>query len=172
MRPHGTRELLAYLRRLAVERSLEGWSIDEIAGILSVAPRSVRRWIEAFNREGWVGLAPRGHPGRKPRLTPCQQQQVLGWIDRSPQEFGFTGSRWTARRVASVIQERLGVRYHRQYLNRWLNRRSITPQKPQPEYREKDPQAIARWLAADWPAVKKTHGSSGPPWDSLMNRAF
>lgn len=172
MRPHGTRELLAYLRRLAVERSLEGCSIEDIAGILSVAPRSVRRWIDTFNREGWAGLEPRGHPGRRPRLTASQQRQVLDWIDRSPQELGFTGSRWTARRLACVIQQRLGIQFHSRYLNRWLKRRAITPQKPRPAAREKDPQTIARWLATDWPAVKKTPWSSGPPWDSLMNRAF
>lgn len=156
MRPFGPPELLAYVRRLAVTRFLQGQSPEDIAEFVGVRPRSVWRWIAAFRQAGWSGLEPLTVPGRPARLDARQQREVLSWIDRNAEDFAFVGSRWTARRIAWVIATRWGIRFNRRYLNAWLKRRAITPQKPASQPRQKDPQAIARWLQQDWPRIKKT----------------
>jgi transposase len=58
-------------RCLAVQRVVEGYSTEEVADFLGVAPRSVWRWLAVFRRKGAKGLVarPRPAPGSRPKLT-------------------------------------------------------------------------------------------------------
>lgn len=135
-------------RCLAVKKVREGWSCSVVASILDVSLRSVERWVKAFREGGWAALARKPMPGRPPKLTPRQEQVVLGWILRSPTEFGFATELWTAPRVARLIEQTFGVRFHPRYLNQWLAQRRITSQRPRRRPRERDDAAIGRWLQA------------------------
>ena len=148
-------------RRLAVERVKDGWSTSEVARFLDVDIRSVQRWMKA-DREGGPGaLAAKRYPGH-PKLTPQQAASVIEWLNHSPREFGFLTELWTGKRIASLIQQRLGVVFHPRYVNEWLTQRKITPQKPQRVPKERNQQKINEWLVQDLPRIheKKHHGSS------------
>jgi transposase len=159
MRRHGRPEALAGLRAIGVARVLDGWGRQEVAELLGVHVSSVCRWVERFERDGPAGLAAAAVPGRPPKLTPRQAERVLSWVrERRPQDLGFgadAGTHWTARRVAAVVERRLGVSFNHRYLNDWLARHGISPQLPQRVPRERDEAAVARWLAVDWPAIKR-----------------
>ena len=148
-------------RRLAVARVAEGYKQVEVARFLGVDPRSVRRWVSAHQADGDAGLAARVAPGRASRLTPDQEREVLGWLAKSPAEFGFATDLWTAPRVARVIERAFGVTFHPRYLNEWLTARGITPQKPQRVPRERDQAEIDRWVAEEWPRIKKSRRGMG-----------
>ena len=143
------------VRELAVNAVLGGVPPAEAAEMLGVGERSVWRWLGAWRRAGDAGLETAPRSGRPPKLTGAQAAQVLGWLDRSATEFGFVTERWTARRVGSVIGRRFGVRMNVRYLNDWLRRRRISPQVPETRPRERDPAAIAAWVADLWPRIKK-----------------
>ena len=144
------------VRRLAVERVLDGESPGEVAAFLAVARRSVERWVRAWQSGGDDALRTRPRSGRPPKLDAEQAAQVLAWIDRSPCEFGFPTERWTAPRVAALLRRRLGLAMNHRYLNDWLRRRGdVTPQIPPRQARERDEAEIARWVAEDWPLIKK-----------------
>jgi transposase len=166
MRSDGSPAFLEAMRRLAVSRLREGHAPDEVAEFLGVHRSSVYRWAEAFGRDGWAGLAAAPVPGRPPKLTARQAGRALAWVrQRSPQDLGFgadAGTHWTARRVAAAIERRWGVRFNHRYLNDWLGRHGISPQRPQRLPRERDEAAIARWLARDWPAIKRGRRRPGP----------
>jgi transposase len=49
MRDKGSPAELEHRRLLAVQRVLEGYSVEEVAEFLGVAPRSVRRWVAAYH---------------------------------------------------------------------------------------------------------------------------
>ena len=159
MRTQGCPEALARVRSIGVSRVLDGWGPQEVAESLGVNVSSVCRWVERFERGGWAALAPAAVPGRPPELTPRQSDRVPSWVrERRPQDLGFAadaGTHWTARRVAAVVERRLGVRFNHRYLNDWLSRNGISPQLPQRVPRERDDAAIARWLKYDWPAIKR-----------------
>jgi transposase len=164
---------LARVRSIGVARVLDGWGPQEVAESLDVDVSSVCRWVERFERGGWAGLGPAPVPGRPPKLTPCQAERVLSWVrDRGPQDFGFPTEHWTARRVAAVVERRLGVRFNHRYLNDWLARHGISPQLPQRIPRERDEAAIARWLARDWPAIKRGRRPRARPSFSPTKAAF
>jgi len=147
-------------RRLAVLRVKEGWSTSEVASFLEVDIRSVQRWVKADREGGPAGLAAKPYAGH-PKLTPQQAATVIEWLTHSPREFGFLTELWTGKRVAFLIQQRLGVVFHPHYVNEWLTQRKITPQKPQRVPRERNQQKINEWLAQDLPRIqeKKRHGS-------------
>ncbi len=164
MRSKGSPEVLEYRRRLAVERLVEGYSTQQVADFLDVDPSSVRRWQAAFATHGAVGLAARPVPGRPRKLTRLQEKIVLRWLADSPTEHGFPTELWTGARIATWIEEEWGIGFHPHSLQRWLRAHGLTPQKPQRVPRERDPQAIAAWLATEWPRIKKRRVGKGPAW--------
>src|SRR3982751_2421673 len=84
MRTEGSPTELERRRRLAVHRVPEGYSPEEVAEFLGVAPRRVRRWVAAFREQGTRGWAARPVPGRPPKLTRAQEKIVLRWLSDCP----------------------------------------------------------------------------------------
>jgi transposase len=163
MRTEGSAIELERRRRLAVQRVHEGYSTAEVADFLGIDPSSVRRWVAAFRRHGADGLAARPAPGRPPKLTTTQEKIVRRWLADKPTEHGFATELWTAPRLARLIEQEWGIRFHPDYLTAWLRRRGFTPQRPRRVARERDEQAVAAWLAADWPRIKKRRGGGARP---------
>ena len=155
MRSEGSPAELEHRRLLAVRRVLEGDSPHEVADFLEVDARSVRRWMQVFWEHGWEGLLADPVPGRPRKLSATQEKLVLRWLQDSPTEFGFSTELWTCQRLAQLIWEEFEVRINPRYLPRWLRERDFTPQKPQRVPRERNPDEIARWLANEWPRIKK-----------------
>lgn len=155
MRTKGLPTTLEARRCLAVQRAREGYSTQDIADFLGVDARSVRRWLADFRRHGPNGLAARPVTGRPPKRNPAQERIVRRWLAESPLEHGFATALWTAPRLARLIAQEWGVSFHPDALTRWLRQRGFTPQKPRRSHRQRDAAAIARWLARDWPRIKK-----------------
>jgi transposase len=162
MRDKGSPEDHEHRRLLAVQRVLDGYSIEEVAEFLGVDPRSVRRWVAAYREDGGQGLLSRAVTGRPPKLTIIQEKIVRRWLADSPWEHGFETELWTASRVGQLIHEELGIQLNSRYLSTWLRDRGFTPQKSQRVPFERDPKAIAEWLESDWPRIKKKLGDKEP----------
>src|SRR5262245_6463683 len=136
MRPPGSPATLEYRRRLAVRRVSDGHPVQAVADFLGVDPSSVRRWVAAFRQGGDVGLAARPVPGRPAKLTTTQEKIVCRWLADNPQDHGFATELWAAPRLAQLIEQEFGARFHPDYLTAWLRRRGYTPQKPRRVHRE------------------------------------
>ena len=155
MRTPGTPAELEFRRRLAVQRLLDGYTADEVAAFLNVSPRTVWRWLALTRGQGPEGLSAQPVSGRPPKLSHTQEKIVLRWVRESPTEHGFATELWTAPHIAQLIEQEFGVTLNPRYLSSWLRDRDFTPQKPQRVPRERDPEEIQRWLASDWPRIKK-----------------
>jgi putative transposase len=129
-----------------------------VAELLGVSLRTVQRWWRAWRDDGAAAFAMRAGRGRPPKLSSVQADQVLSWLARSPGDFGFDTQRWTAVRVAELVERLLGVRMNHRYLNDWLARRAVTPQIPARQAAERDEAAIERWKRWEWPVIKKRRG--------------
>lgn len=162
MRTQGSREELEHRRQLAVRRSLEGYSADEIAEFLDVAPRTVWRWLASFREGGFEGLSARPVSGRPPKLTTTQEKVVRRWLTENPTTHGFATELWTGPRLAQLIRQEFGIGLNPRYLCTWMRARGFTPQKPQRVAREGDPEEVAAWLAVQWPRIKKRPDARGP----------
>lgn len=164
MRTPGTAEELERRRRLAVERVLEGYSQQEVAQFLGVAKSSVSEWMTKYRQGGAEALSLKPHPGRTPRMSAAQEQEVLGWFSRSPTEFGFPNELWTARRVAQLIKRQFQIEFCTGYMSQWLMDRRITPQKPKRQPRERNEQAIQEWQRTEWPRLKNERRTKVRIW--------
>jgi transposase len=162
MRSKGTAAELEARRRLAVQRVREGWAQKDVAAFLGVHPVTVAKWVARHRADEDHGLKAKPTPGRPQFLPPTQERKVLGWLTQSPTRHGFDTDLWTARRVAELIHKKFGVRFHPNYLREWLTKRDYTPQKPARRARQRNPAAIARWVAEDWPRIQKRRGTSVP----------
>jgi transposase len=157
MRSHGTAEELERRRLLAVKRVAEGKTEIEVARFLGVSYWSVKNWWGRYLRGGEAALRSKPHPPRRSKLSDEQAAEVLSWFDKSPTEaeFGFDTELWTAARVASVIRDRFGVKYHPGSLLRWLRARGVTPQMVRRRPRGHNPEEMVRWANEEWPRILK-----------------
>src|SRR5262245_3418447 len=162
MRSNGTAAELEARRRLAVQRVHDGWAQKAVAEFLGVHPVTVSKWVARFRADGDRGLAAKPTPGRPRFLTPAQEAEALGWLRGKPTDHGFPTDLWTAGRVARRIAERFGVEFHPGYLRQWLAQRRMSPQRPARRPKQRDPAKIDRWLADDYPALKKKSPRTGP----------
>ena len=159
MRSQGSAPELERRRELAVARVKAGYSQQEVAAFLGVHRSTVSRWVCAARDGGTKALKAKPTPGRPRKLTARQEKTVLGWVAKLPTHFGFATDLWTSRRVATLIEQRLGVRFNSNYLVEWLRAREHTPQKPAQPARERDEAAIVRWRDEDWPRLQKKPGN-------------
>ncbi len=155
MRPPGSPEELERRRRRAMALLAAGQSPVDVARIIGVDRRSVRRWKAAHHQQGEQALRARRASGRPPKLGPRQLEQVERLLLKGAQAAGFPTDLWTCPRVAQVITRRFGIRYHVDHLSRLLRALGWSPQKPQRQAVERDEQAIRGWIKQTWPRVKK-----------------
>jgi putative transposase len=164
MRPQGTQEQLEARRLLAARRVVEdGMKPAQVAEVLGVHRQSVWLWARRYRQGGAEALAAKKTPGRPAKLSPDQEREVLSWFSRPASEFGFTGDWWTAPRAAKLIDEKFGVSPNPRYLNAWLARRRITPQKPAKKPRERNDAAVEAWRGERWPELLKKAERRRPP---------
>jgi len=156
MRPKGGSAVLEARRRRALALLKREVSLHEVARRIGCAPSSVMRWRDAVRAEGAKGLTVRTSPGRPPRLTAPDRRQLEQLLLAGPRACGYRTDLWTTARIAEVIRKRFRVQYHPDHVGRLLHQWGWSPQKPERRALERDEPGIARWMAHDWPRVKKT----------------
>ena len=107
-----------------------GWYQRDIAEALSVSEDAVSRWLGRARDGGAKALLARPSPGRPPKLSSAQKRLIPEFLWHGAEAYGFRGEVWTCARVAQVIEEELGVRYHKDHVGRLLRDLHWTPQMP------------------------------------------
>src|SRR5919199_544495 len=159
--PHDWREG----RRLqAWELHLQGWTGRAIATALGISPSAVSQWLSRARQGGREALRRRPAPGPHPRL--------VALLARGAEAFGFRGELWTTRRVATVIADVFGVRYHPAHVSRLLRALGWSPQQPEQRASQRDEAAIRAWCTERWPALQAKPRPRGGPSSGSTNPAF
>lgn len=156
MRPHGSPQTLEQRRRSAVGFFRQNLSLHEIARRIGCHASSVMRWRAAWRRGGATALKAKPAPGRPARLTVSQKGRLVKWLTEGAMAHGYHTQLWTTQRISALIEERLGVRYHRNHVGKLLHQLGWSHQKPERRAFERNDVAIAEWKRSVWPAVKKT----------------
>jgi len=156
MRPRGSAAVLEARRRQALALLKKGHSLQAVGRWVRCAASSVMRWRDAVRRRGERGFRVGASPGRPPKLTTRQRQQLVRVLRRGSLAHGYRTDLWTTPRVAEVIARHFGIRYHPDHVGRLLHRLGWTPQKPERRALQRNEAAIARWKREEWPRVKKT----------------
>lgn len=133
-----------------------GWTQSRIAAALDVTQGAVSQWLKCAEQEGLPALYAHPAPGPQPRLSPAQLAQLANLLARGAEACGFLGDVWTRRRVAQLIHDEFGIRYHPAHVSRLLKQIGWSPQRPLVRATQRDDAAIAAWYAERWPALKKS----------------
>lgn len=143
-------------RRQAIRWIGDGQPKAEVARRLGVSWQAVWTWWRAYQRAGVRGLARRKHHGPRPKLPRQKLARLPRLLAQGASAHGFPTEVWTTQRVADLIWRRFRVRYDRDHVCRLLHGFGWSWQKPTGRARERDEQAIQRWVRRRWPQLKKT----------------
>ena len=155
MRPVGSPQELERRRRRAIELIRQGHTPVEVARMVGCDRRSVRRWKAAYRRHGSAGVGARPILGRPARMDAKAKQRLEKTLLRGAKAAGFPTDLWTCPRVAHVIEERFGIRYHVDHIGRLLHALGWSAQQPERRAVERDEPEIRRWVKQRWPRIKK-----------------
>ena len=129
-----------------------GRSQAEVARTLGVARQNVSRWHAHWQAGGPEALRSAGPTGPAPYLSDAQLAAIDQALRQGARASGFGTDHWTLARITSVIERLTGVGYHPGHTWKLLRRRlRYRLQRPARRAVERDEQAIARWVAEDWP---------------------
>src|SRR4029450_5819044 len=142
MRPPGPPKQLEKRRRHAVQLLESGRTLSAVARQVGAAVSSVFRWWQGDQRKGAPGVAGKAHP--------------------RPLRAAYRTDLWTLPRVADLIHQQFGVRYHPAHVWKVLTALGWSCQKPERRAVERDEAAIARWTREDWPRIKKRRATWRP----------
>jgi len=131
-----------------------GWVQRDIADALGVSEVSVSQWLARAREHGPCALLRRPAPGPPPRLSAAPKAQVPEFLWHGPEAYGFRGQVWTRTRVARVIEDEFGVRYHPGHVGRLLAELGWTPQVPIRRASQRDESAIGWWRDVTWPELR------------------
>ena len=171
VRPRRDFRALEGRRKQAAKFFRAGEILASVARALRVSRQSVSRWYRQWRQGGAQALRAAGRAGRKPKLDSQQLRLVDRALRQGARAHGFGTDLWTLPRMAMVIERLTGVRYHPGHVWKILDAMHWTLQRPARQARERNEEAVRRWVAERWPAVKKTPGAEKHGSSSKMKAA-
>src|SRR5215813_13227101 len=147
------------LRRRAVAAVKAGRTQVAVAAVLGVSPQAVSRWVNAFDRKGNRALnaGKRGRrAGEQKALDARQEARVRrAVVGKYPDQVALPGLVWTRPQVRQLIRNWFGIGLSLVTIGKYLRSWGLSPQKPIRRAYERDPEAVARWLEVEYPAIAK-----------------
>ena len=148
-------------RREAVKLLKRGFNQSEVARRVKVCSQTVSRWARAVAARGEKALRAAGRAGRKPLLGEKQRERLIARLTEGPERLGYETPLWTCDRVAHLIQQEFGIRYHAGHVWKLLRQLNWSPQRPAGRARERNEEAIDHWKRRTWPEIKKKPQKKG-----------
>ena len=155
MRPHGSPKELEQRRQRAISLLREGYQPVDVATMLDVDRRSVRRWKATHRQKGEKGIRAKQASGRPSKLDSTALRKLEKALLKGSRKAGYPTDLWTCPRVAQLVHSLFGVRYHVDHIGRILHDLGWSPQKPERRAIERDETRIKEWVKVDWPRIKK-----------------
>jgi len=158
-----TSEQLEERRMKAIEMLREDKNLTqaEVASRVGVTKGAVAQWVAAYRAGGRKALKSRHRSGRPPKLERKVLKRLPRILLEGAEAHGFETDVWTTSRIAKVIKQEFGVSYHPDHVGRLLHQLGLSWQKPMVRAKERDDEAIRKWVREEWPRLKK--GRPGSP---------
>src|SRR5438067_195313 len=141
----------------------QGLSVSAAARAFGVHRATVSDWWNRSQRHGPDCLvARRRGPKPRPLLEPDQEARLLEVLTgHTPDQVGLAEALWTRDAVAAWPARELKVTRSRWVWGRWLKAKGCTPQRPARRAYDRDPRAVERWLAEEYPRIEAEAKAEG-----------
>lgn len=100
----------------------EACSSYEVARWFDKDPRTVERWVHAFEKHGIGGLREHYAGGRPAKLAGAHAQRLALDLQKSPHLCGYAEHEWSGKRVAQHLESRYGITLSPRQCQRMLRR--------------------------------------------------
>src|SRR3954469_11795579 len=165
------RDARAARRMLALALVLEGASREEAARAAGMDRQTLRDWVHRYNAQGLAGLRDRRRPGPRPRLTPEQEAELEGVVEREPDPDRDGVVRWRRVDLQALIEARYGVALHARSVGKVLRRLgfarlSVRPRPPKADAAAQEAlkKASPSWSARRFPSAPAASRSRSGSW--------
>lgn len=142
-------------RLLALAAVYDGKDRAEAARIGGMDRQTLRDWVHRFNHSGPGGLINGKSPGRRPKLSNEQMEELGRLVEAGPdpEKDGF--ARWRCVDLKRVLGARFAVDLSEVSLGRILKKLGFSHISARPQHPKQDPEAIARFKKVFQPACSR-----------------
>ena len=144
---------MAIVRNQGLALLEKGKKPKEIAEILNVTSRCVRRWRQ--ERKKTKRKKATRSVGRPRKLAEKQIKKLKKALEQGAYIFGYVGDYWTLDRIAQIIWQLFKVRYHPSGIWHIMDRMGWSNQRPQRVALHRNDEAIEAWQKEVLPEIKK-----------------
>ena len=130
-------------RLLALAAVYDGMDREEAARIGGMDRQTLRDWVHRFNERGPDGLINAKSPGRRPKLSAEQKEELRQLVEAGPDPEKDGVVRWRCADLKRVLGKRFGVDLSAVSLGRVLKKLGFSHISARPRHPVQDAQAIA-----------------------------
>ncbi|MDQ3762850.1 MAG: IS630 family transposase [Actinomycetota bacterium] len=128
---------------------------EDVAESLGMDRSTVFAWVAKFREGGLEELRAKPVPGRPPKLSGAQLRKLYTLIvGFNPRQLQFEFALWTREIVRELIRREFGVALSAVSVGRLLRTIDLSPQRPLSRAYQQDPEAVQRWKAQQYPAIR------------------
>jgi len=110
------------------------------AELVKRSQRTIQLWVRAFNEGGIEGIIPGKSPGRPPRLSESQMEELKTDVLTHPRKLGYEFSNWEGKSVSHHIKKKFGVKLKVRQCQYILHKLGLTLQRPRYNFPKADPE--------------------------------
>jgi transposase len=109
----------------------------ELEDIYETSFKSICNWVNRLNEGGVEALIDKEKPGRTPKLSSEQKNEIKSIvINENPEKFGYNSSTWTGLLLIDLIEKKYGINYKKAQIYNILKNLGLTFQKGKGVYPE------------------------------------
>jgi transposase len=139
-------------RLLALAAVCDGMNREEAARIGGMDRQTLRDWVHRFNEQGAEGLINAKSPGRPPKLSMEQKEELRRLVEAGPDPEKDGVARWRCVDLKRVLGERFSVDLSEVSLGRVLKQLGFSHISARPLHPKQDGEAIATFKKKGFPA--------------------
>ena len=101
----------------------DGVRVDTLSERYGIPRATVYSWLDRFEQEPIdEAIEDESRPGRPPKLSDSQREQLLADLAQSPIKFGYEPTEWSPDLVKNHIEQVYGTRYSLGHVRRLLRK--------------------------------------------------
>ena len=117
-------------RLLAIAMVLEGSNREDAAWKAGMDRQTLRDWVHRYNELGADGLVSRSAPGRTPKLTVAQMEELRAVVLAGPDPTVHHVVRWRCGDLRDEVARRFGVTVQERAIGKWLSKGDLAETTP------------------------------------------